>query len=103
MVADFDIAPEATVRELRRSELFGGLAQRKARHTRLLRHVGDLLLAELPAPAAHQRIECIPVRDPVPLCRKSWITPPVGRAHYKQPCLPLVVIARRDRGEPVAG
>src|SRR3954447_24599608 len=74
MVADFDIAPEATVRELRRSELFGGLAQRKARHARLLRHIGDLLLAELPAPAAHQRVERIPVRDPVPLCRKSWIT-----------------------------
>ncbi len=90
------------MRELGRGELFGGLAQRKAWDARLLRHVGDLLLVVMPAPIRHQRVERVPVGDPIGLGRKARLPAPFRRAHHPQPGGPLVIVARRDRGKPVA-
>ncbi len=100
---ELDVSPELAVLELRRRELFRRLAQRKARHMSGLGAVGNPLLAALAAPPRHQRMEQIPVGNPVGLGREARVTAPVGRTHYRQPRRPLTLFARRDRDIPVAG
>jgi len=70
--------PEAAMGELGRSELLGRLAQREARHMRRLRPVGDRLLAVPAAPIRHQRMERIPIGDPIRLAGKAPVGTPLG-------------------------
>src|SRR5882757_7000232 len=65
--------------------------------------VGDPLLAVMAAPRGHQRMERVPVGNPVAFGGKTRITAPVGRTHYREPRRPLTLFARRDRDIPVAG
>ena len=78
------------------------LAQRKARHMRALRRIGDPLLVVLPAPLRHQRMQRIPVLHPVGLGDEARVGAPVRRSHRRQPRRPLLLLARRDRGIAVA-
>ena len=92
----------AAMPHLRRVQMLRDLAQGKARHVRALRRVGDPLLAVLPAPLRHQRMQGIPVLHPVGLGDEARVGAPGGRSHRLQPRRPLLLLARGDRGIAVA-
>ena len=100
---ELDRPPEVAVLELRRVELFRRLAQRKARHMSGLGAIGDPLLAVMAAPRGHQRVERVPVGNPVGFGGEARVIAPIGRAHHREPRRPLTIFARRDRDIPVAG
>jgi hypothetical protein len=64
--------------KLRRCKLLGWFAQRKTRHMRGLRRVGDPLLVVLAAPCRHQRVQRIEVGNPIGLRGKARIVAPLG-------------------------
>jgi len=64
--------------------------------------IGDPLLAVMAAPRGHQRMERIPVGNPVGFGGKARVIAPVGRAHYREPRHPLTIFTGRDRDVPVA-
>ena len=88
--------------KLRRRKLLGQFAQRKTRHARGLRGIGDPLLVMLAAPRRHQRVQRIPVGDAIRLGGEARIVAPLGRAHRNKPRRPLPVLTRRDRRVAVA-
>ncbi len=83
-------------------ELFRRLAQRKARHMSGLSAIGDPLLAVLAAPRGHQRMERVPVGNPVEFGGEARVIAPLGRTHHREPRRPLTIFAGRDRDIPVA-
>ncbi len=98
----FRRAPEAAMRKLRRRKLLRQFAQRKARHARGLRGIGDPLLVVPAAPRRHQRMQRIPVGHAIRLGGEAWIAAPLRRSHRDEPRRPLTVLAGRDRRVAVA-
>jgi hypothetical protein len=100
--ADVKRSIKLAVRELQRTELLDRLAQRETGHMGGLGHIGDRLLVVVAAPCRHQRVERIPIGDPIGFGGEARILGPIGRAHDGQPGGPLMIVARRDRGIAVA-
>ena len=69
---------------------------------RFLCDVGDGLLVVLAAPGRHQRVQRVPVRNPIGLAGKARIVAPSRRSHRGEPGRPLPVLARRDRRVAIA-
>ena len=88
--------------QLCRFELLAHFAQREAGHMRRLRQVRDLLPGQATAPFRHQRVQRVPVGDPVGLAGKARLLAPRRRSHRGQPGSPLPLLTRGDRGEAVA-